>query len=546
MDQIDPMSEQLDGQVQGQRDLAPFHHEALDPKRPDAIRLVRINPELKNGLLDCELWDATWRAEYCTLSYVCGNSENMRQILLNGQIYHVRANLWDFLACARGQSADKVFWIDALSIHQGDLDERNHQVQVMSRIYSETEEVHVWLGMDHDDGGFALNRIDTCIEEIETAIEASVLDKSNMIAACFKDEAFWRGFKAIHESLYWNRAWIMQEFVLPSEGRLLMGTGSTSLDNFEAFILRCSNMGDDILSVVASTGRDLWLMRKGRVRSGAIPEIPFLEARACSDIRDRLYSALPFHNWEGSFRVDYLLNPFELLLEYRSNRFNYPIDNTANLLNMTPITIMLYTQPEGEFEFSMYERWCTLPEDAKSLHLRSAASTTTTLEWLQLVDPFTNTASSNRRLWERAYDSMDDRIIKEMLEENRVEFDVVSDNITALKYTASPFYLILAAARRSDETSRKLDDTELPEAKRLMEWSSCCKVSGKYITKCCERPETVYFALLQDPKVDAFPDYRADRGKPRYRKRHRVKDRRTSTRERHRDEGFPLSDSGYG
>jgi hypothetical protein len=40
-----------------------------------------------------------------------------------------------------------VLWIDAIGIHQSNIQERNHQVQVMTQIYREASQVVIWLGV---------------------------------------------------------------------------------------------------------------------------------------------------------------------------------------------------------------------------------------------------------------------------------------------------------------------------------------------------------------------------------------------------------------
>jgi hypothetical protein len=72
-------------------------------------------------------------------------------ILLNGKIFSVRQNLFDFLymACTEpkvlGLTQEK-YWIDALCINQSNIPERNHQVAQMGDIFGSAQCVHVWLG----------------------------------------------------------------------------------------------------------------------------------------------------------------------------------------------------------------------------------------------------------------------------------------------------------------------------------------------------------------------------------------------------------------
>lgn len=47
---------------------------------------------------------------------------------------------------ARQDYSDQYLWIDALSIDQANVLERNHQVQQMAEIYSKAKYVLVWVG----------------------------------------------------------------------------------------------------------------------------------------------------------------------------------------------------------------------------------------------------------------------------------------------------------------------------------------------------------------------------------------------------------------
>ena len=494
---------------QDEPELTPFRHSPLDPNEPEAIRLIRIKPERRNGLIDCELWHATIKAEYCTLSYVCGDTDRTHEIFLNGKPYYVRTNLLRFLGCARDQFSDKTFWIDALCIHQNDVHERSHQVQMMSKIYTETQEVHVWLGADTNNGSYALDQINACSWVTgERTIEI------------WRNGPFLTGFRAIHDAQYWDRAWCLQEFVLPPAGLLIMGTSSVPLEVFDCFIQNCYDAleaptdnacsqeiaSDDFLAVIDSRGRDLWLMRKQRLQSGPdqdMPSIRFLEPRACSDIRDRIYSALPFHKWETGFRVDYLLSPFELLLEYMTKRLPQPITDTANLLNLTPITVMLYTQPLRNFRVPGGRHRVILLYDAEKLHLQSAASAERSWDWVRLGVPHPAKSISRKWIWQDAKHVFPKLSIFKTLKQNLVEFHLLHniDQCVILKHNATDVYLILATTPASYESGDERNGNKLPDVQDLTQGSSCCLVSGRYTTKCADEPEIVCFALLEDPEL---------------------------------------------
>jgi hypothetical protein len=66
---------------------------------------------------------------YEALSYEWGDESNTSfYIILNGQKFSVRENLWSALFYLRMKDTVRIIWIDALCINQENKGERNHQV----------------------------------------------------------------------------------------------------------------------------------------------------------------------------------------------------------------------------------------------------------------------------------------------------------------------------------------------------------------------------------------------------------------------------------
>ncbi|KAF2729827.1 HET-domain-containing protein, partial [Polyplosphaeria fusca] len=86
---------------------------------------------------------------YTALSYMWGNSSS-NKISVNGEDFWIYDNLFDFLTV---QSANAEFcrstylWVDQVCINQSNTDERNHQVNLMSKIYQLATGTIVWLGL---------------------------------------------------------------------------------------------------------------------------------------------------------------------------------------------------------------------------------------------------------------------------------------------------------------------------------------------------------------------------------------------------------------
>ncbi len=165
------------------------------------IRLVELLHNGPPNFISCRLRVVAldYPIQYTALSYVWGDPNVVKEITLDGKPFYVRENLWEFLYQAR-QSYFRVFlWIDALSIDQANIQERNHQVAMMGRIYSNATLVIVWLGPGNETMARAIREL----WEIHNYK---------------KEPADWlyfaRNVKEVCNVEYWRRVWIVQEFVL--------------------------------------------------------------------------------------------------------------------------------------------------------------------------------------------------------------------------------------------------------------------------------------------------------------------------------------------
>jgi hypothetical protein len=135
-------------------------------------------------------------------------------------------------------------WIDAICINQASIEERNHQVGLMGKVYERAETVLVWLGRASEDSKLALDLLmgfpsitqPTAIirhptrEDFSTgrsifshfeaylescAANYNIQDKIN-------DES-WAALANLCRREYWHRTWIIQELLLASKIDLLLG-----------------------------------------------------------------------------------------------------------------------------------------------------------------------------------------------------------------------------------------------------------------------------------------------------------------------------------
>ncbi|KAI1334849.1 heterokaryon incompatibility protein-domain-containing protein [Xylariaceae sp. FL0016] len=126
---------------------------------PD-IRLVRILPG--DGQIACCLEHVSLDSEpvYYALSYVWGNAQETREILLEGLPFRVTRNLHDAMQQIRqlpGTSLDigypeDYFWIDAICINQGDIHEKSQHVPRIMEVYHASLLTIIYLGPDWTSG----------------------------------------------------------------------------------------------------------------------------------------------------------------------------------------------------------------------------------------------------------------------------------------------------------------------------------------------------------------------------------------------------------
>jgi len=87
---------------------------------------------------------------YTAVSYTWGDDKPTEVVHLNGQIFHIRLNLWSCLYYLNLYARHEVWkhiWVDAICINQANDSKRNAQVRLMDKTYSNAACVSVWLGL---------------------------------------------------------------------------------------------------------------------------------------------------------------------------------------------------------------------------------------------------------------------------------------------------------------------------------------------------------------------------------------------------------------
>ena len=129
-------------------DTPLFSYTPLD-RSDREIRLLRLQPaEDPAHPIECytSIVSLDQKPQFEALSYMWGSSNQKKNIRLDGKEFEAWENLWLALLHIRLGHKARVIWIDAMSINQSDVVERNHQVKQMKDIYSCATAVWFRLG----------------------------------------------------------------------------------------------------------------------------------------------------------------------------------------------------------------------------------------------------------------------------------------------------------------------------------------------------------------------------------------------------------------
>ncbi|KAK3216429.1 hypothetical protein GRF29_8g3216420 [Pseudopithomyces chartarum] len=273
----------------------------------DSIRLVKVLPSRSpEGFLQLELWHDVLPSKYRCVSYRWGDQSVKSEILLNGCLFTVGPNLHAFLEeVYTWQEADlrNALWIDAMCIDQSCISERGHQVQRMGKIYSEAQEVFVWLG---DHGPLA----DAFHEWLHTA-------NSHQCPVHLRQQ-----WDTIRFNAYWSRAWIKQEILLAQKVTVVLKAARLEWTILGTAIARTGHLeslDNEHAAHLWSFWGERWSHKHARERKPPQHDLfsfwsllHMHKSSDCTDKRDRIYSILGLVSEGIPFPVNYAEPPADL------------------------------------------------------------------------------------------------------------------------------------------------------------------------------------------------------------------------------------------
>jgi hypothetical protein len=179
-------------------------------------RLLRIaEPKEVDGKANCELMHVSLDSdpEYEALSYTWtdafGDSTPRESLLLDEHTVAITHNLNLAIRTIFLPEPGTLFWVDALCIHQLDVDERSSQVSKMHEIYRKAKRVVAWLGVEHDNSKLA----------IETLLDFTSDISDERLQRMFQDGK-WEGRPDLEDAAYARVISVIKLFQRPYWARV--------------------------------------------------------------------------------------------------------------------------------------------------------------------------------------------------------------------------------------------------------------------------------------------------------------------------------------
>lgn len=310
-----------------------YRYEPLDRTR-GKIRLLRFLSRLHNTQLarairiQCvlETYELDHLPPYAALSYTWGHHPPSKSILVDNRLMPVGENLHEVLSVLRtkdqarffsedpGREADLIrhhFWIDAICVNQDDHDERGHQVNLMANIFSQASCVIAWLGPKSFNSWLGIRIIRTGEPHSDPIQGLNIWKGGNSFY--HREAKKWEEAETSIVDLlsrpYWDRMWVVQEFLLPSNLLILYGDDGVWWERMEQNFLSKSPRelalmwnGRSVVTDYSITG--WWNLNEARRRWQASPSRVTRQLQTldrllrqfhrgeCRDVRDRVYALL--------------------------------------------------------------------------------------------------------------------------------------------------------------------------------------------------------------------------------------------------------------
>ena len=307
--------------------LAEYNYRPLRPN--SYIRILVLEPGHGGELLRCSLEniDLDSQPQFNALSYCWGDISDTRIISCDGCSMSITKNLYDALLRLRKPDTTLRIWVDALCINQKDNAEKRQQVQLMRRIYQQSENCFAWLGPHTELDVLAfklLNIIYDYLKSHPSDRDGKLLIPGKILAKYSTTPGEWDALSRLFARPWFERVWTLQEIVLPRRALMTSGKFSFNANYFFEIVdfIHSTELEAQMIGLEGGYLQSLKVAALRRELHEHSSEIDLLDTlrnardRDASDSRDKVIGVLGIcridPNWAS--KLGYHLSPKEIYI----------------------------------------------------------------------------------------------------------------------------------------------------------------------------------------------------------------------------------------
>ncbi|KAJ9611139.1 hypothetical protein H2200_004322 [Cladophialophora chaetospira] len=292
---------------------------------------------------------------FTALSYTWGRGtpDETRAIFINGQPFHVLANLHDFLCQLRARGCDHNLFADAISINQSDWDEKSQIVGLMGQIFSTADRVFAWLGGEASGSDEIIDHLNTHSPWFRGKLETRNTSPRNISSSLvpyynpltnsmdyglsqngdrkvemLAPKDFWRKYFHLIERPYFSRLWVAHEILL-AQNEVLFFAGNriiawSVLSTPAQFGSLVSPDNINYQTFKATSFARLQARKEANEDQSLESLLRDFGSMGCADLRDRIFALLGLlrgRHQRKDLQPDYSLDPMELFCSLVSHAF---------------------------------------------------------------------------------------------------------------------------------------------------------------------------------------------------------------------------------
>jgi hypothetical protein len=199
----------------------------------------------------------------------------------------------------RKNDGTRSLWIDAVCINQHLIPEKNHQLNLISRIYAQATRVVIYLGETADNSETALD----WIREIDRPSDFNERAQWDHELKVIKPDT--ENIEKLLARQWFSRIWVLQEVRFAKAATVVCGNKEVDWDNFKAFSHWNTNqkwvkalpyvVQWSVMKIDISYNRELFLTSYPKRLLKKLKHTRKIDA---TDPRDKLFAILPLLDWE--------------------------------------------------------------------------------------------------------------------------------------------------------------------------------------------------------------------------------------------------------